>query len=374
MSLSAPVRLRVEKTKIRLRVLPKLIPLDGKSVEMQTTDTYIQWRLVGDAAWTDLIALADLAGPKGDDGDPGPANSLSIGTVESGADAAATITGDAPSQTLNLTLPKGGDGNAATIAVGTVTTLDAGEDATVTNSGTPEDAVFDFGIPKGADAVGDMVAATYDPNAVGADAFDQDNMTDGTTNKNYTATEQSKLAGIASGAEVNVSPDWNASTGDGAILNKPTLGTAAATDTTDYATAAQGATADSAYQKSTILGTVSQSSGVPTGAIIERGSNANGSYVRYADGTQICTALVTLVYLTTAVAAATWTFPAAFSANPFVAGAVDSTTPQSSLRSGICVNPPSTSSVLLRLGSGSGAAWATTDTAPFYAIAIGTWF
>ncbi|QCI15517.1 phage tail protein [Pseudomonas putida] len=37
-----------------------------------------------------------------------------------------------------------------------------------------------------------------------------------------------------------------------------------------------------------ILGTVSQSGGVPTGAIIERGSNANGEYVRYADGTQIC--------------------------------------------------------------------------------------
>lgn len=37
-----------------------------------------------------------------------------------------------------------------------------------------------------------------------------------------------------------------------------------------------------------LLGTVSQASGVPTGAIIERGSNANGQYVRYADGTQIC--------------------------------------------------------------------------------------
>ena len=40
------------------------------------------------------------------------------------------------------------------------------------------------------------------------------------------------------------------------------------------------------------VGTVSQSGGVPTGAIIERGSNANGEYVRYADGTQICTRVV----------------------------------------------------------------------------------
>ncbi len=37
-----------------------------------------------------------------------------------------------------------------------------------------------------------------------------------------------------------------------------------------------------------ILGTVSQAGGVPTGAIYEGGSNANGSYVRLADGTQIC--------------------------------------------------------------------------------------
>ena len=36
------------------------------------------------------------------------------------------------------------------------------------------------------------------------------------------------------------------------------------------------------------VGTVSQAGGVPTGAIIQRGSNANGEFVRYADGTQIC--------------------------------------------------------------------------------------
>lgn len=37
-----------------------------------------------------------------------------------------------------------------------------------------------------------------------------------------------------------------------------------------------------------IVGTVSQSGGVPTGAIYERGSNANGEYVKYADGTMTC--------------------------------------------------------------------------------------
>ncbi len=37
-----------------------------------------------------------------------------------------------------------------------------------------------------------------------------------------------------------------------------------------------------------IVGTVSQSGGVPTGAIVERGSNANGEYVKFADGTLVC--------------------------------------------------------------------------------------
>ncbi|WP_415262058.1 phage tail protein, partial [Pseudomonas chlororaphis] len=40
---------------------------------------------------------------------------------------------------------------------------------------------------------------------------------------------------------------------------------------------------------SSILGTVSQSGGVPTGAIIEVGTNANGAYTKFAGGTMICT-------------------------------------------------------------------------------------
>lgn len=38
-----------------------------------------------------------------------------------------------------------------------------------------------------------------------------------------------------------------------------------------------------------ILGTVSQSGGVPTGAIVETGTNANGSWTKWADGTMVCT-------------------------------------------------------------------------------------
>lgn len=37
-----------------------------------------------------------------------------------------------------------------------------------------------------------------------------------------------------------------------------------------------------------VVGTVGQSGGIPTGAIIENGSNANGRYTKFADGTLIC--------------------------------------------------------------------------------------
>lgn len=67
-----------------------------------------------------------------------------------------------------------------------------------------------------------------------------------------------------------------------------------------------------------IIGTVSQSGGVPTGAIFERGSNANGSYIRYACGTQICWIynFYNLSITAGSYVEATWTYPAAFSATP----------------------------------------------------------
>ena len=45
----------------------------------------------------------------------------------------------------------------------------------------------------------------------------------GATINDYTTAEKNKLAGIATGAEVNVNADWNAVSGDAQILNKPTI-------------------------------------------------------------------------------------------------------------------------------------------------------
>lgn len=79
-----------------------------------------------------------------------------------------------------------------------------------------------------------------------------------------------------------------------------------------------------------LLGTVSQSGGVPTGAVIEAGSGANGAWTRWADGTQICRHSLTLSSLALSTAYmggfrasawTGWTYPQPFAAAPALSGA-----------------------------------------------------
>jgi len=56
----------------------------------------------------------------------------------------------------------------------------------------------------------------------------------GLSTNDYTTAEQTKLAGIYSGAEVNVNADWNASGGDAQILNKPVIPIGANTGDMQY--------------------------------------------------------------------------------------------------------------------------------------------
>jgi hypothetical protein len=58
------------------------------------------------------------------------------------------------------------------------------------------------------------------------------------------------------------------------------------------------------------VGTVA--TGATNGAIIQRGSNANGDFVRYADGTMICTGVITESRSTTGVVQTNWTMPSTF--------------------------------------------------------------
>ncbi len=127
------------------------------------------------------------------------------------------------------------------------------------------------------------------------------------------------------------------------------------------------------------VGTVSRNTaGEPTGAIIERGSNANGEYVRYADGTQICWAPAGSGSLTSGATdgpagplfigpTKTWTLPIAFSNASTAIGMV--TNPRSSNRWGTCIGI-SASTANFRIFS---TVTSASDLA-FDAFAIGRWF
>lgn len=52
--------------------------------------------------------------------------------------------------------------------------------------------------------------------------------------------------------------------------------------------------AQNAVLRDQLVGVASQAGGVPTGAVMERGTNAMGDYVKWADGTMICTRRVTI--------------------------------------------------------------------------------
>ncbi|HWJ89104.1 MAG TPA: hypothetical protein VNS12_13635 [Pelagibacterium sp.] len=70
------------------------------------------------------------------------------------------------------------------------------------------------------------------------------------------------------------------------------------------------------YRRANILGPVSQNGGVPTGGIIERGENANGTYVRWADGTQFCWGEARIDPTPNEVSSVTWIYPAVFVGTP----------------------------------------------------------
>ena len=149
-------------------------------------------------------------GAQGPRGNVGPANELTIGTVTSGIEASATITGEAPNQVLNLVLQQGEQGDAAptitgitirqsdyhmivTLSDGTV--YDAGYCRGAAGNGIASIALksgthaagttdtyeitftdgttFDFLVYNGANGTGagDMLASTYDPQGKAQDIF-----------------------------------------------------------------------------------------------------------------------------------------------------------------------------------------------------------
>lgn len=120
------------------------------------------------------------------------------------------------------------------------------------------------------------------------------------------------------------------------------------------------------YRQGNVTGTVSQVAGVPTGAIIESGSNSNGRFIKYADGTLICTHLVSVgAWSANASTFATWTYPTPFISTP-VAVSTDTTGAPHAYNSGIAAG--ATTAQVFMGGTSGGAA------ASINVLAIGRWF
>jgi len=122
----------------------------------------------------------------------------------------------------------------------------------------------------------------------------------------------------------------------------------------------EGALLDFFYSRTSVVGTVGQSGGIPTGSVVQRIENANGMAIRWADGTQVC--------ISPAAGYAhgqTWGFPAAFAAVPTVSLGMAATNPRIATH-----GAPSTSSVTVYVWDINGSS--STGSAPV--TAYGRWF
>ncbi len=189
---------------------------------------------------------------------------------------------------------------------------------------------------------------------------------------NWTGHAEMGLAGNT-GFSIKVSPDG--STWTEALSLDPTTGIASGSAVQagpDDTTAGRLMRADYGYGPGNLLGAVAENAGVPTGAVIERGTTANGDYVRFADGTQICTATLPALGCTTAEGAlfastsASWDFPITFAAGT----AVTITGAGGSASRFVGFDAPTGTQVTFKVLSAA----ADATPLPPTAIAIGRWF
>ena len=215
-------------------------------------------------------------GATGATGPAGPANTLTIGTVTSGIEASATITGEAPNQVLNLVLKQGDKGNpgddAPTITGITIrqsdyhmivalsdgTSYDAGYCRGAAGNGIASIALksgthapgttdtyeitftdgttFDFFVYNGANGTGagDMLVATYDPQGKAQDIFAYiDNAVSGVTVTTDETPTQGSTNPVQSGGVYTALANKLDKTGDG---SKVTAAFTAASSRTNIAT------------------------------------------------------------------------------------------------------------------------------------------
>ena len=178
----------------------------------------------------------NLVLPKGDKGDTGKTPVFGIGTVTKGESASATVTADGtdasgnPKYKINLVLPKGDtgdDGKTPVLEIGSTVTGDPGTQAsaTLTANGTTESGnpkyLLSLTIPRGDKGLPGEGSGNVSASGSGL-----------VSGKKYlfvpagdNSTEGSFVEYTAPIIPEQVQPDWNATSGKGAILNKPTIPT-----------------------------------------------------------------------------------------------------------------------------------------------------
>lgn len=126
-----------------------------------------------------------------------------------------------------------------------------------------------------------------------------------------------------------------------------------------------------------VVGPVSQVGGVPTGAIMEKGSNSGGEFIKFADGTLICWVLGTVTGSIPNDSGKEFTipYPSTFSSGPmisllvgFATGATNGITGR--LSAGL-PGAPGTTSARIHVYNTSGLAPTSFD---YYAVITGRWY
>ena len=185
----------------------------------------------------------NLTLPKGDKGDNGKTPVFEIGTVSQGSSASASVTANGtdssgnPKYKINLTLPKGDKGNPGTdgedgtdgktpvLEFGTVATGNPGTQAsaTLTANGTTAEGnpkyLLSLTIPRGDKGLPGEGSGNVSASGTGLVAGEKYLFVPSSNG----STEGSFVEYAAPTIPEQVQPDWNATSGKGAILHKPTI-------------------------------------------------------------------------------------------------------------------------------------------------------
>lgn len=129
------------------------------------------------------------------------------------------------------------------------------------------------------------------------------------------------------------------------------------------------------------VGKLKELLGIQRGGIVESGSNANGSYIKYADGTMICHFVLPCSYNSAIRLRGIWTFPTSFMSPPIITVTKDySTSTPRQINSSAHVSARTTTTAtidLVQIVTTSGTAlvdsWQSTDVYGATCVAIGRW-